>query len=157
MKITFLSILLSITSSLANASSPVPAELSRLIPVGMTSYQAQGETADGAKCQFRISNNSFGFAADILVMGEQGQLDSRRLGKFQIGLGHNLVGSIQQTANVLTATSYHVAEESYSSDTRSILTLTSKNGVIHKAKIRVESKFFFLFRTDVDETCFLNE
>jgi type 1 fimbria pilin len=133
----------------------IPQELQNLIPAGRSDVRVDGRTSDNAKCTIDISSVSFGYAANIAVLDEQGNLDSRRFAKFQIGLGHELQRFINEN-NTLVAISVHKKGSQYSNDTRSTFKVNSVGNAIKSVQVIDESKGLFGYKTEANETCFLN-
>lgn len=131
----------------------VPQELQELLPVGQNSIRILGKTEKNESCMLDMSIAVYGFGATLYVMDKDDVLYHKRLGKFTVGLGHELQ-DIKKQDDTTIAVSYHNAEEQYSSDTRHILKVSKTDGVISSAQIIVQKKIFFLFKTVVNETCF---
>lgn len=152
-KLSLVVLVLSVSlSTLANTE--VPEALADLIPAGSDgSIRMSGGAKDGSQCEVELSNGAFGFGATVYVYNDDDQLVSNRLAKFQIGLGHKLVGKVKETMTETVAVSEHKAEESYSSDTRSTLTVSFDDDVISSVSVKVEKSGFFGYREQVNESC----
>lgn len=148
--------ILSIVSLMVSAAfaSGIPSSLQQLVPAGSQDISLNGTTGDGQVCTVSLSGG-YTFSASLRVLNEDGQIESRRFAKFQIGFGHDLQ-SISEGQEI-TAVTYHEAEEQYSSDSRSTLVVQKDSeGVISSVRIREEQKrLLFGFKVRADETCFL--
>ncbi|MCM2323065.1 MAG: hypothetical protein NDJ90_07360 [Oligoflexia bacterium] len=135
----------------SSAFAEVPADLDRLLPSGRTSLAMRGSAKDGKTCWFDLSSGG-GFSAIISVVDDEGEVLLRRMGRFQLGFGHELE-SISSGEDRVVAVSTHEAEESYSQDTRSTFTVRLQDGEIKTASIQEERKGLFGYKKTVFETC----
>jgi hypothetical protein len=92
----------------------------------------------------------------LAVLDNEGNLLSKRFGKFQIGFGH-VLQSIKTNENTIMAIATHNAEESYSSDSRSTLKITKSDENIVSVELTVEEKGIFGFKTKTKETCVIDQ
>ncbi|MBS1972432.1 MAG: hypothetical protein JSU04_19155 [Bdellovibrionales bacterium] len=146
--IVFTTVVLSGFSALAG----IPSDLQDLIPSGKNTASLSGKTQDNKPCQVELSASNTSFSAALSVLKSNGDLDSRRSGAFQIGFGYTLQ-SISSQNNIVSAVSFHKAEEQYSSDARTTLHVAKNQGAIQAVQVIVEEKGFFKFKTVIKETC----
>lgn len=134
------------------AYGQVPRELQDLIPVGSNGIRMAGRTVDNKDCTVQFSATATSFQATVAVLDQQGEVDSRRFGSFQIGRGHELQSLGIQGDNTV-AVSLHKAGASYASDSRATLKVNKPGDEIRAVQIIVEEKGFFGFKTEVKEAC----
>ncbi len=145
-----ITVLLSIGVS---AFASIPSELQDLIPPGQKDLTLYGKTQDNKSCKAQLAADSYSFSTVIFVMDSQGNVDFKRMGKFQVGFGYNLESLSTEGENTV-AISVHQAEEQYSKDERTTLKVNkTENGVIKTVQTIVQEKGFFDYKTVVDETC----
>lgn len=140
----------------ANADYTVPKELSSLIPVGGSEITMRGVTfPDGAKCAVTVSDGAFAFSVILSVEDKNGGLDSRRLAKMQIGLGHHF-DSMDVNKNPQRFTSVHEADTMIERDARNSVSVKRSADKITGIQILQEERNFFgKFKTIRKETCIL--
>lgn len=149
-------ILISILSTLSlTAFAQVPEEFQDLVPPGKKSIRLIGSTDDQQRCFADLSLSSDSFSAFVAVLGSNGDVDSRRFGTFQLGLGHELQ-NLKVENDITTATSTHKVGEQSSSDSRSTLKVSGTGDGIKAVQVVFEEKGFFGFKTKVKETCIFN-
>jgi hypothetical protein len=134
------------------AFAKTPKVLRDLVPVGAKELRLKGKSADHQPCQVVIANE-MGFSASLAIY-KNGKMDTRRFGKFQIGLGHELQSLDEDGA--IIAVSVKKADEQYSSNRRSTLTAARDgDGLMFAIGIKEEAKGWFGYSTEVDELCTL--
>lgn len=137
------------TSSLA---AQTPEELLHLFPPDTNRVRLKGWSKDDKKCIIDMENSKWGFSASVMILDKYNSVDSKRLGKFQIGLGHELQNiEIQQYTTVVITS--HQAKESYNKDLRSTFKVNTHRDEIAWVQIIMEEKELLGYKTVVNETC----
>ncbi|WP_413612323.1 hypothetical protein [Bdellovibrio sp. HCB-110] len=149
-------IVIAVLSVLGSSALAQIQELQGLIPAGKSYLQLAGHTKDNKKCTVNLFLASYSYSAALAVLDENGNVDSRRFGTFQLGMGHE-IQKIEQQGDSITAISLHEAEESYGSDSRSTLRVNKSGDNINAVQIVVEEKGLFGFKTKTNETCAINK
>lgn len=157
MKKSLLFAVMMLSSLIAKADYTVPQELRSLIPVGGSGIVMDGHTLkDKADCAVEVKDGAFGFSVILYVNDKAGQLDTRRLGKMQIGLGHHF-DSKDVSKNPQRFTSVKKADTVIESDARSSVYVKRNADKITGIQVVQEEKNFFgRYKVKLNETCILN-
>lgn len=130
----------------------VPSSLLALIPVGANSIQLTGKTPSGESCFVNLESSSLAFSAVAFQKDSDDQIIPSTLAKFQIGLGHKLE-SIDDLDSELSAVSYTKAQEEYSQDRRSFLTIKRDNHRMTNVIIKEKVKLAWVWVSSINLEC----